>query len=247
MTHVKQTKDGTNEYELIFVLKHEGIYEGLREYFMSLMPREQVHAVVKSFANCVNINDFFKHSYIVVSIHNLILNGIKTKRYQEKIYIVPMDIMNFIVGTYGENYFDKSTKKAQRFNIQQYDHYCQFLDKRKFASHSFVRHWWLWIADVNKKKFYVLDPINKKSEEIPDSRKEINKFVSLIIFQMRLYAGAEPLMEDALGEEAEYIQLNGQRTKDKVISKSETIRLTKPSAFLSSPYCKYTSGDLDSK
>ncbi|KAL4328254.1 hypothetical protein AHAS_Ahas13G0181700 [Arachis hypogaea] len=184
MTHVKQTKDGTNEYELIFVLKHEGIYEGLREYFMSLMPREQV-----------------------VSIHNLILNGIKTKRYQEKIYIVPMDIMNFIVGTYGENYFDKSTKKAQRFNIQQYDHYCQFLDKRKFASHSF----------------------------------------SLIIFQMRLYAGAEPLMEDALGEEAEYIQLNGQRTKDKVISKSETIRLTKPSAFLSSPYCKYTSGDLDSK
>ncbi|RYR35630.1 hypothetical protein Ahy_A10g050766 [Arachis hypogaea] len=198
MTHVKQTKDGTNEYEPIFVLKHEGLYEGLREYFMSLMPGEQVHAVVKSFANCVNINDFFKHFYIVVSIHSLILNEIKTKQYQEQIYIVPMDIV--------------STNKAHRINIQQYDHYCQFLDKRKLASHLFVTHWWLWIADVNKRKFYVLDPINKKPEEIPDSRKEINKFVGLIIFQMRVYAGGKPLVEDALGEEAEYIQLNGQRT-----------------------------------
>ena len=38
-------------------------------------------------------------------------------------------------------------------------------------------HWWLWIVDVNKKKFYVLDPINKLPENIPDSRKKLNKFV----------------------------------------------------------------------
>ncbi|KAL4288041.1 hypothetical protein AHAS_Ahas19G0246500 [Arachis hypogaea] len=38
-------------------------------------------------------------------------------------------------------------------------------------------HWWLWIDDVNKKKFYVLDPINKLLENIPDSRKQLNKFV----------------------------------------------------------------------
>ncbi|KAL4316664.1 hypothetical protein AHAS_Ahas15G0307700 [Arachis hypogaea] len=131
-----------------------------------------------------------------------------------------MDIVNFIVGTYGDKYYDKSKKKVHSFNIQQYDHYWQFIDKRKLASHPFLfvpicngGHWWLWIADVNNKKFYVLDLINKKPEEIPDSRKEINKFVSLIISQMRVYAGAEPLIEDALGEEAEYIPLNGQRTK----------------------------------
>ncbi|RYR72831.1 hypothetical protein Ahy_A02g007045 [Arachis hypogaea] len=108
-----QAKDGTNEYELIFVLKHEGLYEGLREYFISLMPGEQVHAVV-------------------VSIHILILNEIKTKRYQEQIYIVLMDIVIFVPIGNGV-------------------------------------HWWLWIADVNKKKFYDLDPINKNPEEIPDS------------------------------------------------------------------------------
>ncbi|RYR16479.1 hypothetical protein Ahy_B04g073508 [Arachis hypogaea] len=133
MTHVKQTKYSTNEYEPLFVLKHEGLYEGLREYFMSLKPEEQVHAVV-------------------VSIRSLILNEIKTKRYQEQIYIMPMDIVNFIMGTYGDKYDDKNTKKVHR-------------------------HWWLWIADVNNKKFYVLDPINKKPDDIPDSRKEINKFV----------------------------------------------------------------------
>ncbi|QHO46860.1 uncharacterized protein DS421_6g191320 [Arachis hypogaea] len=191
MTHVKQTKDGSNEYKPVFVLKHEALYEGLREYFMSLMPKEQVHAVV-------------------VSIHNMILNEIKTKRYQEQIYIVPLDIV----------YIDKRTNKAYKFDIEQYAHYRQFLDKRKLASHPFLfvliyngGHWWLWIADVNKKKFYVLDPINKLPENIHDSRKQLNKFVGLIISQMRVYAGAELLMEDGLGEEAMYIQSSGQRTK----------------------------------
>ncbi|RYR24744.1 hypothetical protein Ahy_B02g058269 [Arachis hypogaea] len=203
MTHVKTTKDSSNKYEPIFVLKHEALYEGLRKYFMSLMPKEQVHAVV-------------------VSIHNMILNEIKTKRYQEQIYIVPMDIVNFMLGTHGVKYTDKTTNKAYRFDIEQYAHHRQFLNKRKLASHPFLfvpifngGHWWLWIADVNKKKFYVLDPINKKPEDIPDSRKELKKFVGLIIFQMRVYAGAEPLMEDGLGKEAEYIQLNGQREENR--------------------------------
>ncbi|QHN95849.1 uncharacterized protein DS421_18g613270 [Arachis hypogaea] len=245
----------------------------------------------------------------VVSIHSMILNEIKTKRYQEQIYIVPMDVVNFMLETHGVKYTDMMTNKAYKFDIEQYAHHYQFLDKRKLASHPFLfvpicngRHWWLWITDVNKKKFYVLDPINKKPEDIPDSRKELNKFVDLIISHMRVYAGVKPLMEDGLGEEAEYIQLNGQCTnydcgifvmkwletinpqkiksgkrykykawtqkdiddfryqygpnlllhemnkiRDQVISESEAIRLTKPSAFLSSPYCKYTSGDLDSK
>ncbi|KAL4276005.1 hypothetical protein AHAS_Ahas20G0163900 [Arachis hypogaea] len=37
------------------------------------------------------------------------------------------------------------------------------------------------------------------------------------------------------------------KIRDQVILESEAIKLTKPSAFLSSAYCKYTSRDLDSK
>ncbi|RYR50068.1 hypothetical protein Ahy_A07g036623 [Arachis hypogaea] len=246
MTHVKRTRDGSNEYEAIFVLKHEALYKGLREYFVS---------------------------------------------------------NNFMLGTHGASDTDKRTNKAYMFDIEQYAYHCQFLDKRKLASYPFLfvpicngAHWWLWIIDVNKKKFYVLDPINKLPENIPDSRKKLNKFV------MRVYAGAEPLIEDGLGVEAEYILLNDQRTdydcgiyvmkwletidpqkikskkrykyrawtqgeidcfryqygphillhkmnkiRDQVIWESEAIRLPKPSAALSSPYCKFTYEDLDSK
>ncbi|RYR49623.1 hypothetical protein Ahy_A07g036144 [Arachis hypogaea] len=165
MTHVKQTKDVSNEYDPIFVLKHEVLYEGLREYFMFLMPKEQVHATV-------------------VCIYSIILNEIKVQQYQELIYIMPLDIVNFMLQTHDESYIDKSTNKAYRFNIEQYAHHCQFFDKRKLASHPFLfvpicngAHWWLWIADVNKKKFYVLDPINKLPKNIHDSRKTVNKFV----------------------------------------------------------------------
>ncbi|KAL4381361.1 hypothetical protein AHAS_Ahas04G0125800 [Arachis hypogaea] len=84
-------KYGSNEYEPVFILKHEALYEGLREYFMSLILEEQVHAV------------------------------------------------NFILETHGVKYIDKRTKKAYMFDIQQYAHHYQFLDKRKLASHPFVR------------------------------------------------------------------------------------------------------------
>ncbi|KAL4394469.1 hypothetical protein AHAS_Ahas02G0155100 [Arachis hypogaea] len=119
-----------------------------------------------------------------------------------------------MLGTHGESYIDERTNKAYRFDIEQYAHHHQFLDKRKLASHPFLfvpicngAHWWLWIADVSKKKFYVLDPVNKLPEDIPDSRKKLNKFV------MRVYAGTEPLMKDGLGVEEEYILLNDQRTE----------------------------------
>ncbi|KAL4374201.1 hypothetical protein AHAS_Ahas05G0158100 [Arachis hypogaea] len=52
-----------------------------------------------------------------------------------------------------------------------------------------------------------------QKKDIRESRVQLNKFGGLIISQMRVYAGAEPLIEDGLGEEAGYIQLNGQHTK----------------------------------
>ncbi|QHO20486.1 uncharacterized protein DS421_11g338370 [Arachis hypogaea] len=170
-----------------------------------------------------------------------------------------------MLGTHGVECIDKTTNKAYRFDIEQYAHHCQFLDKRKFTLHPFLfvpicngAHWWLWIADVKKKKFYVLDPINKSKKYIPDSRVMLNKFVGLIISQMRVYARAEPLMEDGLGKEEEINDFRYQygpnlllhemnKIKEQVIWESEAIRLSKPSASLSSPYCKFTSRDLDSK
>ncbi|QHO41443.1 uncharacterized protein DS421_5g145810 [Arachis hypogaea] len=125
----------------------------------------------------------------------------------------------FMLEIHGEKYIDPNTNKAYRIDIDQYAHYRRFLDKRKLASHPILfvpicngGHWWLWIADINKKAFYMLDPVNKKKDEIPDLRIKLNKFVGLIVFQMRVYIGTKPLIEDGEGLEAEYIRLSGQQT-----------------------------------
>ncbi|RYR77765.1 hypothetical protein Ahy_A01g002367 [Arachis hypogaea] len=144
MTHVKKTKDGSNEYDPIFVLKHEALYEGLREYFMSLMLKEQVHATVNLLAFALT------SAILKTNIHCAI--GYCASPTLIKVQTRPIGSILNSMPTTG-------------------------------------MHWWLWITDVNKKKFYVLVPINKLPENIPDSRKKLNKFVGLIISQMRVYAG----------------------------------------------------------
>ncbi|QHO19104.1 uncharacterized protein DS421_11g326040 [Arachis hypogaea] len=143
MTHMKETKDSTNEYDPIFVLKHEAKFEGLRHHFMSLMPEKHVESMR---------------------------------------FILQM----FMLETHGEKYIDPKTNKDYRMDVDRYAHYRQFLDKRKLASHPFLfvpicngGHWWLWITDVRKKIFYMLDPVNKKKNEISDLRIKLNKFVNM--------------------------------------------------------------------
>ncbi|QHO24184.1 uncharacterized protein DS421_12g370040 [Arachis hypogaea] len=179
MTHVKKTRDGSNEYNEIFVLKHEALYEGLREYFMSLMPKEHVH------------------------------------------------VMNFMLVTHGESYTDKRTNKAYRFDIEQYAHHRQFLDKRKLASHPFLfvpicngAHWLLWIANVNKKKFYVLDPVNK----LPEAEYILLNGHAQKIDSFRYQYGPHILLHEM------------NKIRDQVIWESEAIIFPKSSVALSNPY-----------
>ncbi|KAL4288412.1 hypothetical protein AHAS_Ahas19G0283600 [Arachis hypogaea] len=200
MTHVKETKYSTDEYDPLFFLNHQANFERLRHHFMSLMHGQHVESTV-------------------VNTHCMILNDMKCPHFEKDIYCVPTDIIMFVLENHGEKYIDPKTKKSYRFDVDRYAHQRQFLDKRKLASHPFLfvlicngENWWLCIADVQKKAFYVLDPVNKNKNKIPDLRIKLNKFFGLIISQMRVYIGAEPLMEDGDGEEAEYIRLNGQRT-----------------------------------
>ncbi|RYQ99358.1 hypothetical protein Ahy_B07g087288 [Arachis hypogaea] len=234
ITHVKETKDSTNEYDPLFILKHQGNFEGLRHHFMSLMPGQHVRST------CLQLCPFIQHMNVFYW------------------FIYDLTEM-FILENHGEKYIDPKTKKAYRFDVDRYAHYCQFLDKRKLASHLF----WLSIDDIRKKAFYVLDPVNKKNNEIPYLRIKLNKFIALIVSQMRVYNGAEPLMEDRDGEEAKYIRLDGQtykeeidafrleydpnillhklnKIRDQVIRTSEAIRLPKPFVALSRPYFSKT-------
>ncbi|QHN81488.1 uncharacterized protein DS421_20g687310 [Arachis hypogaea] len=170
MTHVKTTKDSRNEYDTIFVLKHEALYEGLTEYFMSLMPKEQVHA------------------------------------------------MNFMSGTYGVDYTDKRTNKA-------YSYLCQFAMERIGGFNNFLDEGVRWGGTLNGGR------TGRGSRVYPTEwstyREEIDDF--------RYRYGPNLLLH----------KMN--KIRDQVIWESEAIRLPKPSTVLSSLYCKFTSGDLDSK
>ncbi|RYR08583.1 hypothetical protein Ahy_B05g076330 [Arachis hypogaea] len=42
MTHVKKTKDSTNKYDPIFILKHQVNFKAVRHHFKSLMPKQYV-------------------------------------------------------------------------------------------------------------------------------------------------------------------------------------------------------------
>ncbi|RYR13203.1 hypothetical protein Ahy_B04g070316 [Arachis hypogaea] len=131
MTHVKVTKDSTDEYDPLFILNHKANFEGLIHHFMPLMPGEQVKSTV-------------------VNTHCMILNDMKCPRFEKDIYCVSTDIVMFMLGNYGVDYLDPKTKKAYRFDVERYAHQCQFLEKRKLASHPFLfvpicnrGHWWL--------------------------------------------------------------------------------------------------------
>ncbi|RYR08616.1 hypothetical protein Ahy_B05g076391 isoform B [Arachis hypogaea] len=98
ITHVKETKDSANEYDPLFILKHQGNFEGLRHHFMPLIPGQHAKSTV-------------------VNTHCMILIDMKCPRFQKDIYCVPTNILMFMLGNHGVKYIDPKTKKVYRFDV----------------------------------------------------------------------------------------------------------------------------------
>ncbi|QHO07528.1 uncharacterized protein DS421_14g464470 [Arachis hypogaea] len=64
-------------------------------------------------------------------------------------------------------------------NIQKFQEevYCLPPDIVIFAPVCHSYHWWLWIADTRKRKFYIVDPLHNKSPS--DARTVLNTFVDM--------------------------------------------------------------------
>ncbi|MED6163340.1 hypothetical protein PIB30_078921 [Stylosanthes scabra] len=61
-----------------------------------------------------------------------------------------------------------------------------------FAPVLYQQHWWMYILDVKKKNFYIMD---SKNITCPSTdRRNINKFVSNIIDQVMVYVGASSFL-----------------------------------------------------
>ncbi|KAL4299214.1 hypothetical protein AHAS_Ahas17G0078500 [Arachis hypogaea] len=186
----------------------------------------------------------------VVNIHSMILNQIKVRRYQEQIYIVPLDIVNFMLRTHGMEYIDKTTNKTYRFDIEHYVHYRQFLDKRKLASHPFGEP-------------LIEDGLRKEAEYIQLNGQRTNYDCGIYVMKWletidpqkiksgkryKYRAWTQKEIDDFKYQYGPNLLLHEMnKLREQVIWESEAIRLPKPSAALSSPYCEFTTRDLDSK
>ncbi|RYR26210.1 hypothetical protein Ahy_B02g060398 [Arachis hypogaea] len=193
----------------------------------------------------------------IVSAMCLILNQQNIKRFQEEIYCLPPDIVNMAIGNHPDGEFlQPKTKKPFRI----------------FTPVCYSEHWWIWVTNARKRKFYILDLYHKTCPS--ETRMKLNKFVGYVISRIRVYAGA-PLRKKDNEIEPLYINISGQKTsydcaiykevdhfrlefasrilfhemnqdRAEAIRGSDAIRLSKPSSLLLSPYCHIDSYDIDS-
>ncbi|QHO47193.1 uncharacterized protein DS421_6g194260 [Arachis hypogaea] len=150
----------------------------------------------------------------IVSVMCLILNQTNDKRFQEQIYCLPPDIVNMAVSKHPNGEFI-SPRTNKEFRI--------------FAPVCYADHWWLWVIDIRKWRFPILDPLHKKAPS--EERKQLNKFTGYVISRMRAYVGGEPLKKGEKEKEikASYVKISGQKsTYDCTIYVMKWLELIEP-------------------
>ncbi|QHO02045.1 uncharacterized protein DS421_13g420470 [Arachis hypogaea] len=154
----------------------------------------------------------------IVSAMCLILNQKNDKRFQEQVYCLPPDIVSMAVSKHPNGEFI-SPKTNKEFMVEDYLMFISFIDGKKLASHRYIfapvcysGHWWLWVIDTTKGRFYILDPLHKKAPS--DGRKQLNKFTGYVISRIRAYTGGAPLKkkENELEIKATYVKISGQKS-----------------------------------
>ncbi|QHN83594.1 uncharacterized protein DS421_20g706070 [Arachis hypogaea] len=112
-----------------------------------------------------------------------------------------------------------SPKTNKEFKVEDYQMFIPFIDAKKLTSHRYIfapvcysGHWWLWVIDTTKRRFYILDPLHKKAPS--NERKQLNKFTGYVISRMRAYAGGAPLKkkENELEIKSTYVNISGQKS-----------------------------------
>ncbi|KAL4300665.1 hypothetical protein AHAS_Ahas17G0223600 [Arachis hypogaea] len=186
-TRVKTYGNGlTNEYDPMCTLNAQDRYILSKVHLASLLA--DTHIEVE-----------------IVSAMCLILNQQKIKRFQEEVYCLPPDIVNMAIGNHPNGEF-LQPKTNKPFRVEDYPMFIPFLELKKLASHPYIfapvchlQHWWLWVADTRKQKFYILDPYHKTCPS--DERMDLNKFIGYVISRIRDKKIEPP-----------YINISGQKT-----------------------------------
>ncbi|RYQ95141.1 hypothetical protein Ahy_B08g090193 [Arachis hypogaea] len=185
--------DSTNEFDNLCTLIVQDNYILNRMYLASLQAESYIESEIVS-AMC------------------LILNQKDDKRFQEQIYCLPLDIVSMAVSKHPNGEFI-SPKTNKEFSVKDYPSFIPFIDAKKLTSHRYIfapvcysGHWWLWVIDTKKRRYYILDPLHKKAPT--EERKQ-----GYVISRMRAYAGVEPLKKkEELEINPTYVKISGQKS-----------------------------------
>ncbi|KAL4306961.1 hypothetical protein AHAS_Ahas16G0230600 [Arachis hypogaea] len=184
----------------------------------------------------------------IVTAMCFIINQQNIQRFQEEVYCLPPDIVNMALANHPDDVF-LQPKNDKPFKI--------------FAPVCHSHHYWLWIADTRKRKFYIVDPLHNKSPS--DARTALNKFVGYVISRINdmdreivapylKISGQKTSYDCAINDEVDHFRVeyasrilfhDMNLDKDEAIRGSNAIRLSKPSSLLLSPYCQIDSQDVD--
>ncbi|QHO01536.1 uncharacterized protein DS421_13g415970 [Arachis hypogaea] len=267
----------TDEFDNVCRLQAQDRYTLSKLHLASLTPKMHIEAEIV-FAMC------------------FIVNQQNIQRFQEEVYCLPPDIVNMALANHPQGVF-LQPKNNKPFSMEDYPMFISFLDLQKLKSHRYIfapvchsHHWWLWLVDTTKRKFYIVDPLHNKSPS--DARTVLNTFVGYVISRIKVYAGGgtseikgqgqrncstipshlrpkdkwleifEPAnikrrkyeWDNWTQDEVDHFRVeyasrilfhDMNLDKDEAIRESNTIRLSKPSSLLLSPYCQIDSQDVD--
>ncbi|MED6116980.1 hypothetical protein PIB30_105472, partial [Stylosanthes scabra] len=187
-----------NEFETIFKLAGGMYLEAMRYQFQSMAPK-----------NYIDIQ--------VITIMCHILNKQQNERFEKFVYCVPPEIMVRMFEKHGQSWMDTKNNRPHAIaSLVNHEEYMVYLDKKKLLTHRFIfapvlfsEHWWLYVMDIEKREFFVLDSKNIVSPS--DERSSLNRFASNILDQLRIWAGAPSIFnQGSCSLLPRYVNIPGQ-------------------------------------
>ncbi|QHO01093.1 uncharacterized protein DS421_13g412030 [Arachis hypogaea] len=143
-----------------------------------------------------NIRKFHQHN-IELSIKNL--QRKQSYHTQGVTVLVVLVLLSMAVSKHPNGEFI-SPKTNKEFKVEDYPMFIPFIDGKKLALHRYIfvpvcysGHWWLWVIDTTKGRFYILNPLHKKAPS--DGRKAPLK-----------------KKENELEIKATYVKISGQKS-----------------------------------
>ncbi|MED6205974.1 hypothetical protein PIB30_022717 [Stylosanthes scabra] len=138
----------------------------------------------------------------VISIMCHILNNEQNEWFEKFVYCVPPEILVRMFEKHGHSWMDNEKNRPHDIaTLVNHQEYMVYLNKHKLLMHRFLfapilcsQHWWLYVLDVEKRDFFVLDSKNIVSPS--DERSTMNRFASNILDQRQIWAGAPSIFNE---------------------------------------------------